>query len=139
MGTCIECGKRSVVRIDNDDLCADHSPVGPGRTIAQNPAIDAPGKFHKNAPDTERAAAFAVRPKTGTQRMKVLNAIIGSDGLTDPEVAELTGLYLYSAAPRRNELALGGWVEDSGARRETDNGGLAIVWIATAKAKALAS
>ena len=68
-------------------------------------------------------------PRSGTQRLRVLDAITASDGgLTDPEIAETTGLYLYSAAPRRNELVLGGWVEDSGVRRDTGRGGDAIVW-----------
>lgn len=95
------------------------------------------GRKHRRSTDTERAAALRVMPKTGTQRLTVLRAIAAADdGLTDVEVADVTGLYHYSAAPRRNELLIGGWVMDSGRRRETGNGGEGIVWIATDKARA---
>lgn len=98
------------------------------------PDDDRPGAHHSSADDTERRAAYAVFPKTGIQRYRVLQAIVYSDGLTDAEVAAATGIYLYSAAPRRNELYLGGWVRDSGKRRLTGNGGEGIVWQATERA-----
>jgi hypothetical protein len=94
------------------------------------------GQHHTRASSTERAAAMAVMPRSGTQRMTVLQAIADSpDGLTDPEVSRKTGIYLYSAAPRRCELLDGGWVTDSGKRRSTGHGGEAIVWVATEKTR----
>jgi hypothetical protein len=95
--------------------------------------VDTPGQAHRRAGDTERAAALAVMPRTGTQRRAVLEAIAaaGADGLTDHELADKTHLYLYSAAPRRNELLRGGWVRDSGHRRTTPLGSEAVVWTLT--------
>ena len=108
------------------------------RLFGNDPALSdpdaaTPGQAHARARDTERAAALAVTPRTGTQRRRVLEAIAaaGADGLTDHELADTTGLYLYSAAPRRTELLRGGWVRDSGRRRATPLGGEAAVWTLT--------
>lgn len=86
--------------------------------------------LHARPRDTEVAAAALVSPRAGTQRQTVLNAIAaaGETGLTDGEIAAVTDLYLYSAAPRRCELLNGGWLEDSGIRRGTGRGGTAIAW-----------
>ena len=113
-----------------DDLRSATSQIQP-------PNKNQTGKHHKKPKPTERAAALAVQPRSGTQRMKVLRAIANSpDGLTDPEVSDKTGIYLYSAAPRRCELVEGGWVMDSGITRATEHGKEATVWIVTAKARA---
>jgi hypothetical protein len=87
-----------------------------------DPGEDAIGAFHspdKGAPETEHDSAVSEYPNTGTKRLKVLEAITsaGEDGLTDYEGSILTGIYLYTYAPRRVELRDGGWVEDSGERR----------------------
>jgi hypothetical protein len=89
---------------------------------------DTPGQFHRDGPDTEREAAFAI-VSTARQRLLVLR-VLGAfpDGLTDDEIAEQTGLYRYSAAPRRYELRDRGLVVDSGDRRLTPHGRRAIVW-----------
>lgn len=96
-----------------------------------DPGANSEGQHHRIPIDTERAAAMAVMPRSGTQRLRVLEAIAASDGLTDAELAVVTGLYLYSAAPRRCELAAGGWVCDSGRRRTTEHGNAASVWTLT--------
>jgi hypothetical protein len=97
-----------------------------------DPTLDAEGQRHATGSDTERAAALAVMPRSGTQRATVLEAIAASpSGLTDAELAEVTGLYLYSAAPRRCELVAGGWVRDTGRRRRTGHGNPAAVWVLT--------
>lgn len=84
---------------------------------------------HRRATDTERAAAGLARPRAGIARARVLDAIAtSSDGLNDFEIARATGLRLYTAAPRRGELLKDGWIVDSGERRPTDSGSLAIVW-----------
>lgn len=108
------------------------------RLFGTDPALsdvdaDNPGQAHRRGRDTERAAALFVMPRTGTQRRRVLEAIAaaGDDGLTDHELAEITRLYLYSAAPRRTELLRGGWVRDSGRRRATPLGSEAVVWTLT--------
>ena len=102
-----------------------------------NPAEPRRGAHHAMPRSTELEAAYRVMPRTGTQRLAVLLAIgaAGDHGLTDQEIAEQTGLYLYSAAPRRNELMLGGWVEDSGRRRATGRGGNAIAWRLTTRGR----
>lgn len=96
-----------------------------------DPTVNTEGAHHGR--ETERAAALAAMPRTGTNRLRALAAIAlaGRDGLTDHELAERTGIYLYSVAPRRVELMKGGWVRDSGHRRETPNGTPAVVWILT--------
>lgn len=104
---------------------------GPGLS---DPDANLPGRAPSRgrADDTDRAAAYAVMPRTGTQRRRVLAAIaLAEDGLTDHELADATGLYLYSAAPRRTELLRGGWVRDSGIRRATPLGADAVVWTLT--------
>lgn len=105
-----------------------------------DPARNTVGKHHWLPRVTEVRAALSVRPKSGTQRMRVLNAVWTNErgfggGLTDPEIVEATGLLLQSVCARRNELMQGGWVTDSGRRRETGNGGKAIVWQLTEPAK----
>jgi hypothetical protein len=91
------------------------------------------GATRRQGNDTDRAAALAVMPRTGTQRRRCLAALAlaGDAGLTDHELSETTGLYLYSAAPRRTELLRGGWVRDSGQRRTTPLGSEAVVWTLT--------
>ncbi len=102
-----------------------------------DPAVASMGAHHSRPQRTEFEAASLVQPKTGTQRMRVLEALVlASNGLTDVEVAATTGIYLYSAAPRRVELMKGGWVEDSGQTRDTGHGGHGIVWTLTAAARA---
>ena len=94
------------------------------------------GAFHgpaSDAPETERAAAISVYPRTGTARRAVLDAIAaaGDRGMTDEEVALKCRLRLYTAAPRRNELVRDGWARDSDERRPTTTGTPAVVWVLT--------
>ena len=98
-----------------------------------DPKERAPGQSHRGASKAERDAALAQWPASGTNRMLVLNAIwrSGSDGLTHEELANATGLYHYTAAPRCTELKRGGWVRDSGRTRTTSQGKEATVWVVT--------
>lgn len=98
-----------------------------------NPGRPLLGRHHREATDTEAAAATKVAPRSGTLRRRVLDAIAaaGDFGLTDWQIHETLGCRLYSAAPRRGELVRDGWVQDSGRRRETDSGTSAIVWVLT--------
>lgn len=90
------------------------------------------GAFHRDAADTERDAAVSQYPKIGGDRRRVLEFIAscGAHGATDDEVAAGTGLYLYTAAPRRVELVNAGLVVRSGERRQTPRKRRAIVWVA---------
>lgn len=106
-----------------------------------DPAATVPAPHHAGASDTEKAAAWAMMPRAGTLRAEALEALVAAagsplKGYTDAELAKHTGRYLYSIAPRRTELAAGGWIEDSGRRRDTPNGHQAIVWVLTAAARA---
>lgn len=98
--------------------------------IAADPSIDSAGVSHfGQGDDTEAAAARLITPRTGGDRMLVLATLAGSEGpLTDYEIAQLTGLRQYTAAPRRGDLLRGGWVEDSGERHPTDSGTPATAW-----------
>jgi hypothetical protein len=94
------------------------------------------GFFHapeSKAPETERKAAIAVYPRTGTARRRVLDhiAAAGEHGSTDEEASLALQMRLYTAAPRRKELVDDGWVEDSGKRRPTATGTDAAVWVLT--------
>lgn len=101
-------------------------------------AVDRPHAFaHRGAGDTERGAAELEFPRSRTHRLRCLEALAAAEnGLSDPELAAVTGLYLYTAAPRRVELRDGGWVEDSGLRRSTDQGAPAVVWRLTPAGRA---
>lgn len=89
---------------------------------------DSPKVAH-GASDTSLRAAERAAPKVGTQRHEVLglfrndnwNRSRGSGmihGFTDSEMAHASGLPLNSVRPRRLELVEGGWVRDSGRRRD---------------------
>lgn len=90
-------------------------------------------QLRAGAGETERAAARAVFPASGTQRRSVLEAVAaaGEDGLCDHEIEAGLGMNPSSVRPRRGELADGGWVEDSGLRRQTPSGADAVVWVLT--------
>lgn len=113
------------------------APIPTPAPALSDPDRNAKGQHHRKPQDTERKAAYDVLPRSGTQRRLVLAAIAaaGADGLTDGEVADQTGLYLYSAAPRRYELMQGGWVMDTGKRRDSANGGTSIVWALTTRGR----
>lgn len=78
-----------------------------------------PGLFSQQDRETQKRAAFAATPRTGTTRRAVYDAIAsaGARGMTDHEIAEATGLTYSSLGPRRRELISGGWVRDSGKTR----------------------
>ena len=100
-----------------------------------DPAVDAEGMIGSGHPGTSKDAAVDVMPRTGTQRMAVLDSIGHSDnGLTDEEAMDELGLHPSSVRPRRKELVDGGWVKDSGRTRPTSTGNDAIVWVLTPKA-----
>lgn len=102
------------------------------RGILSKPDANTVGIMPRDPHETTADAAFAVMPRTGTQRMAVLHAIASADsGLTDEEARTALGLRYSSECARRQELVKGGWVEDSGQRRSTTTGQDAIVWVLT--------
>lgn len=99
--------------------------------------LDDPGhdevQLRMGASETERAAAWAALPASGSQRRTILDAIEAEDGgLCDHEIEARLGMNSSSVRPRRGELVSGGWVEDSGLRRLTPSGAEAVVWALTA-------
>jgi hypothetical protein len=92
------------------------------------------GLHHRNAGDTELAAAESMAPHTSRMQNLVLGLISASeDGLTDHELyAAAADVGVVMAQPahvaRRNELVRAGLVLDSGVRRMTPYHRKAIVW-----------
>jgi hypothetical protein len=96
------------------------------------------GKFSGKHPETSRAAAVDLFPRSGNQRVQVLASIhaAGERGRTDYEL-ERRGFTRSSASTRRFELQQLGWVKDSGKRRPTGTGQMAIVWVLSDEAQAV--
>ena len=105
-------------------MCRHNSPIA----LLEQPAV----KIAHNARHTSVQAAFSALPRTGTQRARVLEAIkwAGSNGLTDEEIGEATGLPANSVRPRRLELLELGLIEEPpGKLRHTRTGHTAQVWV----------
>jgi hypothetical protein len=104
-------------RSPNPDQGSLFAPPPPPESVrhATDPHVYLPA-----ARPTQVAAAAAVRPRTGTQRARVLDAIrtAGRDGLIDEEIEDALHLDGNSARPRRKELEEGGLIVDSGQRRQ---------------------
>lgn len=102
-----------------------------------DPAANSLGRLHKAPTDTELGAAVMSFPRTGSQRLRVLEAIAAApDGLLDEEIATVPGIADTAHRTRRSELVQGGWVEDSGRTRRTASGADSIVWVLTPQGKA---
>lgn len=101
-----------------------------------DPTENTDGIVGRDHPDTSKQAALNVMPRTGTQRLAVLEAVAnGRDGgMTDEEIRDELGLRYSSECARRKELVDGGWLEDSGRTRPTSTGQEAIVWVVTQRA-----
>ena len=98
------------------------------RVALPDPGENRIGKFNNpatsGAPVTQRKAAILLYPKSGTQRLRVLDAIAGAGerGATDAEnEVVLHGLH-QGVSARRKELLDDGWIEDSGRERKTPSG-----------------
>lgn len=83
-------------------------------------------------PETSMMAAEQALVRAGTNRARALNLLRQfPEGLTDFELADLTGLQQTSVGKRRGELRDAGLVYDTGRRRPAPSGSAAIVWAAT--------
>lgn len=105
----------------------------PNEPALSDPDANTPGVERADSGDTTNAARWAVMPRTGSQRRRILNAFIvgiGQSGndWTDDELIVALGMTHQSVGPRRGELVAGGWLEDSGHRRPTRSGQAAVVW-----------
>lgn len=126
---------RTPVRDAVNELRATIEPSLFDRPLS-DPAVNRPGRAHRG--DTEIAAAYAVWPRTGSVRLRVLTSIAraGTEGRTDQELEHRLDLARPSPGNRRGELVTGGWVRDSGLRRPTTSGNPAVVWVLTDSAQA---
>ena len=106
----------------------DPFPVMEGQTDIFE-AIDAnkTGTLRNSDPETSHRAGRDIRGRSGTIRRKVYEAL-ATKWMTDFELWQLIGGAESSARKRRQELMEAGLVVDSGERRLTGNGSLAIVW-----------
>jgi len=89
------------------------------------------GMARATDPDTSHEAARDAAPTAQTNRalaLRILRDYPG--GLTDFELAEITGLQQTSIGKRRGELRDAGLVYDTGRRRPSPSGSRAIVWAA---------
>ena len=83
-----------------------------------------------NGTPTSREAAHSVKPRVSKLRADVLVVLIarGEIGATAQEIEKATGLPGNTVRPRLVELRENGCVRDSGRKRKTDSGRLAVVW-----------
>lgn len=90
---------------------------------------------HNDQP-TSIAAAARVLPAAHTAARRVLDFIRSQEwvGATDDEVEIVLKMQHQTASARRRGLVLTGWVVDSGVKRKTRSGSLAIVWIVKGEA-----
>lgn len=91
--------------------------------------------------DARRREAMQALPRAGSQRRRVLDAVVAVArnptivGLTDVQLAHATGLPANTVRPRRVELVTGGWLEPAQTTRE-HHGREHTVWVLTQKAVA---
>jgi hypothetical protein len=103
--------------------------------MPQDSLFDPPDPHHlarPSDPETSHEAAKSLRQVKITEtRQRILNLLkASSEGLTDGEIASYLGnvASLSGLRTRRAELVAGGYVVDSGARRQTPAGRRSIVW-----------
>lgn len=84
--------------------------------------------------ETSFIAAKTFEPKAPTARGRVLEYIkhSGDQGATDEEIQVALQMNPSTQRPRRIELVESEAVRDSGIRRETSGGRMAVVWVAVA-------
>ena len=84
-------------------------------------------------PGTSHAAAANARRRIGASHRRVLAALVqaGERGLTDFELAEMTGRKQTSFGVRRGELVKAGLVHRTGGTRPSDTHSDAAVWAVT--------
>ena len=119
------------------DYCITHWYKAQGKEVPTQtpkpvrPKVDS-NKVFTNRQATSQAAARLALPSSGTKRRTVYDLIMANlaNGLTADEVQVQTGFSPNSINPTIKGLADDGWIRDSGERRPTRTGALAIVWTA---------
>jgi hypothetical protein len=80
--------------------------------------------------DTSREAAVSMKPTAATLRELVFKFLCSVGGATDEEIQLALDMPGNTERPRRRELQMAGKVFDSGTKRLTKTGRLAVVWVA---------
>lgn len=81
-----------------------------------------PGSARSGDPGTSKAAARAIATRTGSQRHRILQALLiaGTEGATDPELQAQLVMVDSSQRTRRNELCQAGYVREVTVPLATD-------------------
>lgn len=96
------------------------------------------GKVPSRPKDTSVAAAEAFAPKQGSWQWRVVMAFYQHGPLTDEALERVLHDEHRSARPRRRELELKGFIEDSGERITGTAGMRQALWQLTTSGLALA-
>lgn len=100
----------------------------------QDPGVNVAGGVRPSDPETSLEAALSIAPRTGTQRRAILDAFGEGDAWTHQDLeAQFPDFSPSSVRTRCSELVKGGWIQDSGHRRETEAGLRAVLWTRTPK------
>jgi hypothetical protein len=91
------------------------------------------GQHHRDCSDAELAGAEAIAPAVDTIKARVKEIFEAKGALTDAELkqhyeAAHGPIDVNSLQPRRYELKLEGWLEDSGDRRQGTGRVRRTVW-----------
>lgn len=117
--------------------CGHSIPVSHQGSLFDEPVPLQPvsAKSRRTDPDTSHAAARY--PRGDSQRWRILNAHYRwPEGMTDEELSKLMpDMRLNSLTTRRSELAVAGWLYDTGHRRQASGGVDQIVWAMTPSAR----
>ena len=93
---------------------------------------------HRNAPDTERAAAHKVAQTLRGRRLETLQALstLPAGGAGD-KIAQAAGLSVLSIRPRLTELQEMDLIKDTGRRAKNQWQNNEIIWQLTSEGKQL--
>ncbi len=140
LGVPVTAGHRDAIVQAWEELRADAASEDGEDQLRLSESVPAPTinpKSRSTDPRTSKAAALANKPRAGSQRARLLEAIVGRDptGMTAEQASRATSIRLNSASTRMSELMRGGWIQESGETRRTSTGERAIVYVATEKAR----
>ena len=128
----------------------DSLGIGPGGVFSIQPMDDSPvednigayrgsGEHDQEDPDdTSRGAAHDVEPRSGSQRYKIVELMVGlplERWITRDEIARRLAMWEGSVGPRVKELLDGGWLAEMPGTVETRHKSQARLLEATEKAR----
>lgn len=82
----------------------------------------------RGAPETSAEAAGLAEPLQFSARSRIIRCLLRMGGATDDELERQMSNSHQTVSSARNWLVEAGWVRDSGLRRKTRGGRLAVVW-----------